>query len=568
MCSLCQVNSCYLYQKNSAIFRALDMKARKFTTTKHGRKFSEPSCCLSRNPKQSSLTRTVATRSSSSNQVECVDLTSEIDSDYDSVGLDQTVQNEIALKMAKSKPRCLKSTDVFTESRNTDYDVITSCDKSAASDRFKKRSEQSEDAGIKKQQSILGSGRIEGAVCINQKVITSDSALSDSFSGVESSVKNVEVCDKIRGKLPVFDVGLNFSMERKELRKTSAPNLSRLMGSHYEKRKSYQSEVINSKYAFRNKLRSSNASETTKRASKSNEVCNSELEIAEDNNSHETDAPKGESVKSKVSSINATVTSQSSVQKSNQPNDDNCFEKLSTSRCPSNEAEIGAGLKLVKHSKNNLTTENENAENSASTVKKKEPKYFAKPSEKLSLLEQMRLKNLADNQKFLEEINLTSQTSVLAPKPPKRVLVRKELHLNLPKRESKRLRRESPPLVATEIIDRPPPHLKIRISEVAGGNLRRTGSRTNFDQFKENLGCFLTDEFVNFETRKSIAAVDVVRNLSKLKFQTIKMGLDENESIFDINFHPSNSKLLLAMGCSGGTLQFLDISQADKVWGD
>ena len=231
-------------------------------------------------------------------------------------------------------------------------------------------------------------------------------------------------------------------------------------------------------------------------------MCNSELEIAADNNSHETDATKGESVKSKVSSITATITSQLSIRKSNQPNDAKCLEKQSTSKCPSNEDEIGAGLKLVKHSKNNLTTENENAENSGSTNRKKEPNYFAKPSEKLSLLEQMRLKNLADNQKFLEEINLTSQTSVFAPKPPKRVLVRKELDLNLPKRESKRLRRESPSLVATEVIDRPPPPLKIRISEFAAGNLRRTGSRTNFDQFKEDLCCFLTDEFVNFESPK------------------------------------------------------------------
>ena len=86
------------------------MKVRKSTKTKHGLKLSEPGCCLSRNPKQSSLPRRVATRSSSGNQVECVDLTSETDSDYDSVGLDQTEQNDVVLKIAKNKTRYLKLT--------------------------------------------------------------------------------------------------------------------------------------------------------------------------------------------------------------------------------------------------------------------------------------------------------------------------------------------------------------------------------------------------------------------------------------------------------------------------
>ena len=227
---------------------------------------------------------------------------------------------------------------------------------------------------------------------------------------------------------------------------------------------------------------------------------------------------------------------------------------------------------LVTDTQNDTTEKKENVEfpstvtaENQKVVEKKQPKYCAKPTARLSQFELTRLQNLEENQKFLEDINLTSHSSVLAPKPPKRMYVKKEWYPNEPKRESKRLKIETTPRKSRHHnIPQLSPG-KIWVSEPASGDFSLCCSNNSLNRFGTVVK--------NLTSKKNLSsgelsAPSIVQNLSNLTFESIYTGLATKEKIFDIDFHPGASKILLALGNQEGKLKFFDINKKSEVWVD
>ena len=251
---------------------------------------------------------------------------------------------------------------------------------------------------------------------------------------------------------------------------------------------------------------------------------------------------------------------------------DENFMQIDSSQqsCPKYYEEQSTSV-LVTDTQNHTTEKKENVEFPSTVtaenqkfVEKKQPKYCAKPTGRLSQFELTRLQNLEENQKFLEDINLTSQSSVLAPKPPKRMYVKKEWYPNEPKRESKRLKIETTPRKSRHHnIPRLSPG-KIWVSEPASGDFSLCCSNNSFNRFGtvvKNLGS-------KKKLSSEISAPSIVQNLSNLTFESIYAGLATKEKIFDIDFHPGVSKILLSLGNQEGKLKFFDINKKSEVWVD
>ena len=178
-------------------------------------------------------------------------------------------------------------------------------------------------------------------------------------------------------------------------------------------------------------------------------------------------------------------------------------------------------------------------------LKKKEPKYFSKPAKITSLFDQMRLKNIEDNQKFLSEIDLNSESSVLAPKPPKIAKVKKIIDVsNQPKRMSGRERKETKPYQTTVA----------NVLYPSNGTLGAVSLSGNYDEFKALVQC-LDHEHLICSKLTSYSANRIVENLAGMQLQKIGKG----EKLIDANFHPGISKVLLAASDITGNVMFLDV---------
>ena len=184
-------------------------------------------------------------------------------------------------------------------------------------------------------------------------------------------------------------------------------------------------------------------------------------------------------------------------------------------------------------------------------------KCCAKPKQTMSIFEQMRLKNIGENQRFLEDINLTAESSVLAPKPQKipRVLKPREPE---PRRESGRLKKEHLPSLFNNG----------RRSVFSSGNLSTINLSYNFDEFRtrtENI----TSEPRKINDTSSCQVEQIVEKLAELKNTTFQFGADSlhklgSKSLNDLDFHPGSNKILIALATKTGELSFLDGDEFSK----
>ena len=184
-------------------------------------------------------------------------------------------------------------------------------------------------------------------------------------------------------------------------------------------------------------------------------------------------------------------------------------------------------------------------------------KYCAKPKQTISIFEQMRLKNIGENQRFLEDINLTAESSVLAPKPQKipRVFKPREPE---PRRESGRLKKEHLPSLFNNG----------RRSVFSSGNLSTINLSYNFDEFRtrtENI----TSESRKINDTSSCQVEQIVEKLAELKNTTFQFGADSlhklgSKSLNDLDFHPGSNKILMALATKTGELSFLDGDEFSK----
>ena len=207
---------------------------------------------------------------------------------------------------------------------------------------------------------------------------------------------------------------------------------------------------------------------------------------------------------------------------------------------------------------------------------KEENKHQYKGYGKLSLFEQLRLKNIAENEKFLKEIDLTAQTSVLAPPPapkkftktvPKRI--EKVVYTDEPRRESARLKNKpvQPIYVESDLVTNQryiEPKVTIAPHVIYNGSLNDAGSSSNYEELKSCLQNVAAVE--KSERPDSITTNALLEKLSLMKVNDKDVARSCQGRIYDAKFHPANSKILLATGDKYGNIGFWDVD-AEKTQG-
>ena len=200
------------------------------------------------------------------------------------------------------------------------------------------------------------------------------------------------------------------------------------------------------------------------------------------------------------------------------------------------------------------------------------------PGSKLSLFEQMRLKNIAENEKFLQEIDLNARSSVLGPPPKPKVQVRKSVpskpkmkieYSDEPRRKSERLQniKVNPVYIESDLAKIVSSYYEPKVPKIEPhvyyGNLGTLGNETNREQLKKCLSETANGKIC--EKPKCLNVEETLLKMSKLKIRETDVAKCCQGRIYDAKFHPGN-KLLLATGDKYGNLGFWDID-ADEIGG-